>query len=1019
MKLKRILSVFLIAFCFLGISASVFASEDRYTWADGWDVGVFSYTTTKGVEAEVTNEHAKSGEYSLKIWNKPEKNTRIWTRLRGLTVGETYTVSGYVWVDGTLDSGVLMRILPEYSSSAGLSLGNSAETTSTKKRFVKVSLSFTMPDQPSVVVALDSGVIGAGCAVYWDDITVEGTDIDINGSFEKIIEVKPEEIEIPEGFSNMAVNGSFETNNGTKPEKWSAYKDWSANNPFVSLTDEYARTENTALKIQCSAENSGSNPWASHMLSVQPGTEYLASAWVRTDGLESGSVKFKFEYYTDPNDPSEKTHLDGDGLSEANYPTEEWTQIWARFSTGIQAYGAAVYLRLYGVGTVYFDDFEVYQLTEPDKITLDTDWCFYREYHESGSATVLPSAIFAFEGTSVDFTFKDGEKLLLSQEKQALTAEGVTFTYPMTLLSEKGKPYDITATLYDTDGNVLETQTKPVYRIDSSPYLREDGVFLKDKTTPFYPYIAYHASPSAAERLKEIGVNTVQLGFTTMAELDRLMVQAEESGLMVLVKLYFDMLPPSHPDNQEMARDVIEKYKNHPNVMGWMVMDEPFIWFEYSETVQLLRDSYAFIKSIDPEHPVYILDNYAGTFPETAKYCDMLATDPYPTIKFDPATYIAEQTVKQRNAARGEIPYYSIVQAYDYGPNWFPNADNYRSSLYQALFEGAQGTGFFAYADSQKLADGTVLPLYETTLWPCLIEYYQVDMDMAHKVFIGDEIPTLNDVRTDEYWYRLWEKDGKLYLIVLNRDSANRKTAEIPLTSFDGSLKVGNFSAQIISGGDGTFSGTDVLKAELQPCAAQLWEITPEEPIDTSGVAPFTYYDMNEYGWARKAAEALKEKGITEDADVFSFRPGEKITRAEFAGFLIRTLGLEANGTENFADVTADTPYAAEIAVGRALGILKGTDGVNYNPEAEISRQDLMVICARGMRTVKALEEGGDMDFSDAEAIADYAVLDIAAVVRAGIVRGNADGTLNPLGNTTRAEAAVIMDRIMAWSAEP
>ncbi|MBE7063694.1 MAG: S-layer homology domain-containing protein, partial [Ruminococcaceae bacterium] len=114
-----------------------------------------------------------------------------------------------------------------------------------------------------------------------------------------------------------------------------------------------------------------------------------------------------------------------------------------------------------------------------------------------------------------------------------------------------------------------------------------------------------------------------------------------------------------------------------------------------------------------------------------------------------------------------------------------------------------------------------------------------------------------------------------------------------------------------------------------------------------------------------------------------------------------------------------DTPYAAEIAIGRALGILKGTGDDLYNPNAEISRQDLMVICARGMRAVKALEEGGNMDFSDTEAIADYAVLDIAAVVRAGIVRGNADGTLNPLGNTTRAEAAVIMDRIATWSAEP
>ncbi len=1030
MIIKRILSIFLVVFCFLGISAvSVIASKTEYTWAEGWDVGIYSYTTTKGVDTEVTTEYANSGTYSLKVWNHPEKSTRVWTSVRGLTVGEKYTVSGYVRVNGTLSTGARIRILPEYMSSADDKLGVSAAKTATNGQFVKVSASFTMPDQPSVIIGLDSGVIPDGCAIYWDDISVEGVDTGINGGFEKIIEVRPEEKpEVPEGFDDIAVNGSFEKSDGTKSEEgWSAYDGWN-NNSFISLTDENAKKGNWAIKLM--DEGEGKHPWVMQHVSVKPGTKYLLSVWARTD--EPGSYfRFKFEQYSKDTPTSQAFSVDGDHLTDNFYPTGEWTQFWYTFSSSIEANLMKVYLRLYGkTGSVCFDDVEIYQLTEPDKMSLDTDWCFYREYHESGTAIVMPSAVFNREGTTVDFTFKDGKKVLLTQEKRALTAKGVTFTYPVNgpgaLITEKCKPYDITATLYDADGNVLETQTTPVYRIDSSPYLRkEDNVFLKNKTTPFYPYIAYGTSPKTVEYQKEIGVNTIQLNIedtTTMETLDNYLAQAEEDGTMYLVKLYIGMVPPTHPDaRKEKVRDIIEKCKDHPKVMGYMVMDEPFIWFEQKEAEQLLRDSYAFIKSIDPEHPVYVLDNFPGTYPKTAKYCDILAYDPYPGTRKDPAKHISNYTARARAASRGEKAFYSIVQAYQSGgeTGYFPTADNYRSSLYQSLFEGAHGIGFYSWAQSIKQADGTYLSIRSTDLWPAMIEFKQVDLDMANKVFIGGEIPTLNDVRTDDYWYRLWEKDGKLYLVVLSRDSKNSKTAEIPLTSFDGSLKVGNFSAKIISGGEGAYSGTDVLKAELQPCAAQLWEITPEGAIDTSGASRFTYYDMNDYGWARKAAEGLKEKGITEDADVFSFRPGEKITRAEFAGFLVRTLGLKADSTENFADVTADTPYAAEIAIGKSLGILKGTDGVNYNPNAEISRQDLMVICARGMRTVKALEEGGDMGFSDAEAIADYAVLDIAAVVRAGIVRGNADGTLNPLGNTTRAEAAVIMDRIAAWSAEP
>jgi len=1040
MTIKRIFSIFLVVFCFLGISAvSVGASETEYTWAEGWDVGIYSYTVTKGVDVEVTTEYANSGTYSLKVWNRPEGNTRVWTSVRGLTVGEKYTVSGYIRVDGTLPTGARIRILPDRGSGDAKKYGVSQTITTTTSRFEKVSATFTMPDQPSVVIGLDSGKIPDGCAIYWDDITVEGTDIDINGGFENIIEVRPAEMpEVPDEFKNTNImyNGGFEVTSEkygiTTPDGrwgWSAYNGW-ADMPSINRIEENPHTGKYAAKVEITAEYKKLDYINNirQMVPVTPGTKYLLSVWARTD--DPGSYfRFKFEQYSDDS-ISTKYSVDGTVNTEEFYPTEEWTQFWFIFSSSIEAHYVAVYLRLLGTGSVCFDDVEIYQLTETKKMLLDTDWCFYREYHESGTATVMPSSVFNPEGTSVDFTFKDGEKLLLSQEKRPLTAEGVTFSYPVNgpdaLITEKAKPYNITATLYDADGNVLETQTTPVYRIDSSPYIRkEDNVYLRDKTTPFYPYIAYGAGVTAAENLAKIGVNTIQFNMTaetTMESLDEQLKQAEESGLMLLVKLYIGMVPPAHPDaDTDKIRDIITKCKDHPNTMGYMVMDEPFIWFERNECIEYMRDSYLFIKSIDPEHPVYILDNNAPTFKDTAKYSDMFAADIYVKDTRDPASYVAMKAEAGRVAGGGGLPFYSVVQAYDFTGEMriFPKPDYYRSGLYQSLFVGAHGIGFFRYAQSVKNADGTYKHVSETDLWPEMVEFGQVDLDMAQKVFIGGEIPTLNDVRNEEYWCRLWEKDGKLYLVVLNKDAKNSKTAEIALTSFDSSLKVGNFSAKIISGGEGTYSGTDVLTTELQPCAAQLWEITPEGAIDTSGASRFTYYDMNDYGWARKAAETLKEKGITEDADVYAFRPGEKITRAEFAGFLIRTLGLKGDTAKNFADVTEDTPYAAEIAIGRALGILKGTGDDLYNPNAEISRQDLMVICARGMRTVKALEEGGNMDFSDAEAIADYAVLDIAAVVRAGIVRGNADGTLNPRGNTTRAEAAVIMDRIAVWGAEP
>ena len=87
-----------------------------------------------------------------------------------------------------------------------------------------------------------------------------------------------------------------------------------------------------------------------------------------------------------------------------------------------------------------------------------------------------------------------------------------------------------------------------------------------------------------------------------------------------------------------------------------------------------------------------------------------------------------------------------------------------------------------------------------------------------------------------------------------------------------------------------------------------------------------------------------------------------------------------------------------------------------YEPEAPISRQDAMAIIARGMTYMSMLGKSDAESrlsvFSDSALIADYAREPIAAMTEEEIVKGNTDGTVNPLGNITRAEAAVIMHRI-------
>ncbi|MNI75504.1 Endo-1,4-beta-xylanase A precursor [compost metagenome] len=51
--------------------------------------------------------------------------------------------------------------------------------------------------------------------------------------------------------------------------------------------------------------------------------------------------------------------------------------------------------------------------------------------------------------------------------------------------------------------------------------------------------------------------------------------------------------------------------------------------------------------------------------------------------------------------------------------------------------------------------------------------------------------------------------------------------------------------------------------------------------------------------------------------------------------------------------------------------------------------------------------------FADNSMIADYAAEDIAALAAAGLIQGNPGGWISPSGQSTRAEAAVLLYRIL------
>ena len=241
-----------------------------------------------------------------------------------------------------------------------------------------------------------------------------------------------------------------------------------------------------------------------------------------------------------------------------------------------------------------------------------------------------------------------------------------------------------------------------------------------------------------------------------------------------------------------------------------------------------------------------------------------------------------------------------------------------------------------------------------------------------------------------------------------NRNADGTYTCEI-----DPDAEINGYTAKLVNGTTDKIvaSSDSSFNLIMTPTQISLYEITPNNPVDFSAISTPVYNDLAGYEWAEEAVENITKNKIANTKGEHIYAPGENITRGDFAMFFVRTLGLGAETTENFKDVSPTAEYAKEIAIGRALGILNGVGNDKYNPEAKITRQEMMTIISRAM---KLSGEGADLSaYSDTGLIADYAVDHVRAMLASGLIKGNADGTINPLGNTTRAEAAVVMKRIM------
>lgn len=179
--------------------------------------------------------------------------------------------------------------------------------------------------------------------------------------------------------------------------------------------------------------------------------------------------------------------------------------------------------------------------------------------------------------------------------------------------------------------------------------------------------------------------------------------------------------------------------------------------------------------------------------------------------------------------------------------------------------------------------------------------------------------------------------------------------------------------------------------------------------VNVSAASIFSDVDGH---WAQATIDELAGKGIINGKGGGIYDPEGSVTRAEFMKLLIATENAEPNAAlGELSDVTDDAWYNPYVYAGldKKVFSLVELEGGCFMPEASADRE---TVALWAVRLLELESETTVTTFADDEYISNKNA--VAAAYENGIITGDeGTNTFRPKDNLTRAEAAVIIKRVM------
>ena len=176
------------------------------------------------------------------------------------------------------------------------------------------------------------------------------------------------------------------------------------------------------------------------------------------------------------------------------------------------------------------------------------------------------------------------------------------------------------------------------------------------------------------------------------------------------------------------------------------------------------------------------------------------------------------------------------------------------------------------------------------------------------------------------------------------------------------------------------------------------------------------YVDVELDDWYGEVVHKAKDYGLMQGVGTSIehyplFQPDSNSTRAAVARTIYNMEQPVISEYVNpFTDVAEGTWYTEAVCWGAENGIIQGYPDSTYQPDAEITREDMLTLLYR-YSGMEAPESERLSEFSDAAQVSAYAVNAMEWAITEGIVEGYLDNTLKPQNAINRAELAAILVR--------